>query len=60
MDVLKKKKAKKELLVLLKKIDELEKYDAMMKHMDFTKIEINLDKGVKTNYKKFKEMLCKI
>ncbi|ADK15528.1 conserved hypothetical protein [Clostridium ljungdahlii DSM 13528] len=56
----KKKKAKKELLVLLKKIDELEKYDAMMKHMDFTKIEINLDKGVKTNYKKFKEMLCKI
>lgn len=56
----KKKKPPKKLLILSKKLDELEKYNEMMKNMTSAKIEINLDKGVKTNYKKFKELLCKI
>ena len=59
-EYLKKKKVKKEVFSLSKKIDELERYDEMMKYMASVKIEINLDKGVKTNYKKFKELLCKI
>lgn len=52
--------AKKELILLEKKIDELIKYDELLHHMVDQQIEIDLDDGVKQNYELFKGLVAKI
>ena len=52
--------AKRELKVLDRKIDELKKYDEQLHHMADMQIEIDLDDGVKVNYKKFKGLVARI
>lgn len=52
--------AKKELISLEKKIDELIKYDELLHHMADQQIEIDLDDGVKHNYELFKGLVAKI
>ncbi len=52
--------AKKGLKDVEKKIDELKKYDEKLHHMADMQIEIDLDDGVKVNYKKFEGLVAKI
>ncbi|MEZ2458889.1 BREX-1 system adenine-specific DNA-methyltransferase PglX [Salinicoccus roseus] len=51
--------AKKELISLEKKIEELKDYDEVLHHMADQQIEIDLDDGVEVNYAKFKDLLVK-
>src|SRR5690625_4372875 len=52
--------AKKELTSVEKKIAELKIYDEKLHHMADKQIEIDLDDGVKVNYKKFEGLVAKI
>lgn len=52
--------AKKELTSVEKKIAELKAYDEKLHHMADMQIEIDLDDGVKVNYKKFEGLVAKI
>jgi len=52
--------AKKELISVEKKIVELKDYDEKLHHMADKQIEIDLDDGVKVNYKKFEGLVAKI
>lgn len=52
--------AKKELTSVDKKITELKAYDEKLHHMADMQIEIDLDDGVKVNYKKFEGLVAKI
>lgn len=54
------REAKKELKDVEKKIAELKKYDEKLHHMADIQIEIDLDDGVKENYKKFNGLVAKI
>src|SRR5699024_393743 len=51
---------RKELKDIEKKINELKKYDEKLRHMADMQIEIDLDDGVKVNYKKFEGLVAKI
>ncbi|AKB28111.1 putative type II restriction enzyme methylase subunit [Methanosarcina siciliae T4/M] len=53
-------KAESELAKLNKKINELVKYDELLKNKADQMIEIDLDDGVKVNYEKFKGLVAKI
>lgn len=53
-------KAESELAKLNKKINELVKYDELLKNKADQMIEIDLDDGVKANYEKFKGLVGKI
>ncbi|WP_281085339.1 BREX-1 system adenine-specific DNA-methyltransferase PglX, partial [Methanosarcina acetivorans] len=53
-------KAESELAKLNKKINELVKYDELLKNKADQMIEIDLDDGVKVNYEKFKGLVGKI
>ncbi len=53
-------KKETELAKLKKKITELVKYDEVLKHKADQLIEIDLDDGVKENYKKFEGLVGKI
>lgn len=53
-------KDKRELKDIEKKIEELKQYDEKLHHMADMQIEIDLDDGVKENYKKFDGLLAKI
>ncbi|AKB36322.1 putative type II restriction enzyme methylase subunit [Methanosarcina siciliae C2J] len=53
-------KAESELNKLNKKINELVKYDELLKNKADQMIEIDLDDGVKVNYEKFKGLVGKI
>ncbi|MCB2299883.1 BREX-1 system adenine-specific DNA-methyltransferase PglX [Clostridium tagluense] len=55
-----KSESKKKLTQIDKQIDELKKYDEVLHHMADMQIEIDLDDGVVSNYKKFKDILVKI
>ena len=52
--------AKKELKSLDKKITEFKDYDEVLHHMADMQIEIDLDDGVKVNYKEFDGLVAKI
>lgn len=52
--------AKKELTSVEKKIAELKAYDEKLHHMADMQIEIDLDDGVKVNYKKFEGLVAKL
>lgn len=54
------REAKKELTSVEKKIAELKDYDEKLHHMADQQIEIDLDDGVKVNYKKFEGLVAKI
>ena len=53
-------KAESELAKLNKKINELVKYDELLKNKADQMIEIDLDDGVKVNYEKFEGLVGKI
>lgn len=53
-------KAETELAKLKKNIEELVKYDELLKNKADQMIEIDLDDGVKVNYEKFKGLVGKI
>ncbi|MCC4765355.1 BREX-1 system adenine-specific DNA-methyltransferase PglX [Methanosarcina sp. DH1] len=53
-------KAENELAKLKKKIEELVKYDELLKNKADQMIEIDLDDGVKVNYEKFEGLVGKI
>jgi type II restriction/modification system DNA methylase subunit YeeA len=55
-----KNKAKKKLKKLDKNTEELREYDEKLNHLANQQIEINLDDGVKENYKKFDDVLKNI
>jgi hypothetical protein len=55
-----KSKAKKELKIIEKQIEELKDFDEVLHHMADKQIEIDLDDGVAVNYMKFKELLVDI
>jgi len=52
--------ARRDLRDVEKKIGELKKYDEKLHHMADMQIEIDLDDGVKVNYKKFEGLVAKI
>lgn len=54
------REANKELKDIEKKIEELKIYDEKLHHMADMQIEIDLDDGVKVNYKKFEGLLWNI
>ena len=55
-----KKDLEKELKVLDEKLDEIRKYDALVKHYAEKRVGLDLDYGVKVNYGKLDEILYKI
>jgi type II restriction/modification system DNA methylase subunit YeeA len=55
-----KSRAKKELKVIEKQIEELKHFDEVLHHMADQQIEIDLDDGVAVNYLKFKNLLVDI
>lgn len=55
-----KNKARRKLKNIDKDMDELIEYDEKLNHLANKRIEIDLDDGVKENYKKFDEVLAKI
>lgn len=54
------REAKKKLTSVERKIEELKKYDEKLRHLADMQIEIDLDDGVKENYKKFEDLLVRI
>ena len=55
-----KQAAAKRLNELMKKQEELRKYDELLRHMADQQIEIDLDDGVKVNYAKFNGLVAPI
>lgn len=55
-----KQTAAKRLAELVKKQEELRKYDELLRHMADQQIEIDLDDGVKVNYAKFNGLVAPI
>jgi len=55
-----KKDLEKELKTLDEKLDEIRKYDAVVKHYAEKRVDLDLDEGVKVNYGKLDEILYKI
>ena len=55
-----KKDLEKELKVLNEKLDEIRKYDSLVKHYAEKRVVLDLDDGVKVNYGKLDEILYKI
>ena len=55
-----KQAAAKRLTELMKKQEELRKYDELLRHMADQQIEIDLDDGVKVNYAKFNGLVAPI
>ena len=50
------KKAEKSKNKLIKQLEEIKQYDEILTHIANQKIEIDLDEGIKTNYKKFQNI----
>ena len=50
------KKAEKSKNKLIKQLEEIKQYDEILTHVANQKIEIDLDEGIKTNYKKFQNI----
>jgi type II restriction/modification system DNA methylase subunit YeeA len=55
-----KKDLEKELKVLDDKLEEIRKYDSLVKHYAEKRVNLDLDDGVKVNYGKLDELLYKI